>query len=173
VRIVEIVQEINSRSRGGLFLIGVDGIGGSGKSTFVDRLAVQLTACKVIELDDFYSPQLRRQDWNQVAGVLRRLRAGKTVTVKNKQLAPEGYIIVEGVYALNKELREFYDFKIWVECEPAIALQRGLARSAARGLDETDIWTNEWLPNELRYKETQQPQAIADAILDRIEGEPQ
>lgn len=165
--IQKIADEIESRHQEGrTTFIAIDGIGGSGKSTFAQKLLEKLTSAYLIEMDYFYSPILQRQDWDIVKKeVLYPLKDNKKINFGDKIINPGGIIIIEGVYSMQEGLIEYYDFKILVDYDPQKALSEGLARSKERSLDEEEIWTNVWLPNELKYIETQRLHQKADLII--------
>ena len=43
-------------------------------------------------------------------------------------LPADGVLIVDGVFALRPELNRDWDLRIWVEVDPDLSLQRGIAR---------------------------------------------
>ena len=68
-------------------------------------------------------------------------------------------VIVEGVYALRRELRTFYDLTMWMDCPRSIRLARGIVREgeAARAQGEHD-----WMPAEDHYIATERPYLTAN-----------
>ena len=60
VSLDEVITALSARPLRGIRIVGVDGPGGSGKSTLTRRLA-ERTAASVVEIDDFVS-------WNDFAG---------------------------------------------------------------------------------------------------------
>jgi uridine kinase len=71
--------------------------------------------------------------------------------------------MVEGIYSTRVELKEFYDFTVWVECPRAIRLARGLERD---GESAPNCWLTKWMPEEDRYVSEQLPQTRADLVYD-------
>jgi pantothenate kinase-related protein Tda10 len=97
---------------GKTYIVGIDGIGGSGKSTIAKKLSALLNTAQIVEMDEFYSPKLQRQDWEAVAReVLAPLRANQSVAIHGRLIVPGTVIIIEGVYALKGNLVDMYDFK--------------------------------------------------------------
>ena len=135
-------------------LAGIDGCGGSGKSTLASALASAATeSVAVVAMDDFYRPSdERRESPRHAVGDnfdWRRLREQVLVPVARNEsaqyqrydwgsdrlaewhLVPTGgAVIVEGLYSTRTELRDFYDFTIWVEAAPEVRLARGLPATA-------------------------------------------
>jgi uridine kinase len=166
-----------------LFIMGVDGCGGSGKSELAGsvRAAVESKgrSISVVHMDDFYFPSAARSesfgdwfDWQRLRDqVLVPLRDGKLSKYQrydwlNDALADwcivvPGISIVEGVYATRLELAPFYDLRVWVECPRDVRLARGLTRD---GESARRKWEEEWMPAEDRYVREQSPQTRADIL---------
>ena len=170
------------------FLIGIDGPGGAGKSTFAAALARRLQreriSVAVVHKDDFFLPSTQRPagygadkplggdfDWQ-------RLRDQVLIPLAHRQpasyqrydwptdrlaewqtLADCQVVIVEGVYALRRELRGLYDLTIWIDCPRPIRLARGIVRDgeAARAR-----WEHDWMPAEDHYIATERPHLTAN-----------
>lgn len=150
-------------------LIGIDGAGGSGKSTFAATLSD-----KIVSTDDFIAApwewydferlrrdviepllrdepaRYRRMDWND--GELKEWHV----------VEPGGVVVVEGVGALDLRLRDAYDHRVWVETPSEICLARGLARDGEEALP---LW-EAWSAKEQRYWSEQRPRDAADEIVD-------
>jgi len=154
-------------------IIGVDGCGGAGKSTFARRLAALLDA-QLIQTDDFASwdtaldcaPRLL----DQVLLPLHQDRAGRyqrydwgTQTLAEWHDVPlQPHIVLEGVSSTRAVFRPMLAFKIFVDAPKAIRLTRGLARDGAQALP---LWES-WQAAEDDYLKTEDPAARADLILD-------
>ncbi|MFI6586200.1 uridine kinase [Embleya sp. NPDC050493] len=127
-------------SVGGTRLVAVDGIGGSGKTTLADALAVRLGGAPVVRLDDFARP-------GDFFGWLPRLRArlleplarGQATRCETYDWA--GYrvsgwsevpaapvLILEGVGAARRELGAVTALRIRVDTPAEVAAARTLDR---------------------------------------------
>jgi len=116
-------------------LIGIDGLGGSGKSTVTKLIKEGMPNTAIIEMDDFYVPELQIADWDRVfEQVIKPLKNNAAVSYQrfdwdSNKLAewhavePGGIVVIEGVYSLHEKLRANYDYKIWVECPYEARLQ--------------------------------------------------
>jgi uridine kinase len=160
-------------------LIGIDGLGGSGKTTLSETLKENLGDVTIVQLDDFYSPELNRVDRDRVleqvllplendAAARYQIFDWRSNALKDwRAIEPGGIVIIEGVSALHSDFAEKYDFRIWIHCPPEAGFKRGVARDKARdSVDNTDKWLNVWMPQEKEYVESQRPQLRADYILD-------
>jgi uridine kinase len=162
-------------------LIGVDGHGGSGKSTFAALLGARLSA-SIVQTDDFAGPY-NPADWCPllIERVIDPLRGGATTLNYPRAKwwethEPEPVIeqpvteimIVEGVGALRVELRDFLSFGVFIDTPKAVCLRRGLERDASTGTPPSDlqaIW-HAWLRAEDDYLGTDRPESYADLVVD-------
>lgn len=142
-------------SANSLFIVGIDGCGGAGKSRLATEVRVALASrgrdISVVPMDDFYLPSALRNGTLALGAVgsafdLQRLRDEVLAPLRAGQPAryqrydwpsdalaecrdvPNGIVIVEGVYSTRVELEQFYDLTVWVECPRPIRLARGIER---------------------------------------------
>jgi len=154
-------------------LIGIDGRSGAGKSTLALRIRESFQDVAVVHKDDFYSsaPEhvlaelppsegcLRYFEWQRLLGqVLLPLSSGTDATFQcydwvQKSLgawrtvpASCRYVVIEGVYALRPELREYYDMKVRVNTREEIRA----ARLITRGENSAE-WVRRWSSAEDFY----------------------
>ncbi|MCA0983461.1 AAA family ATPase [Halobacillus yeomjeoni] len=187
-----LVSSINSIPRKqSTLLIGIDGCGGSGKSTFANKLKEKCPNVTVVHMDDFYLPSSqhlktdRKQnpigaefDWerilNQVLEPISQDKEGyyqrydwEADDLSEWHTVPVGGIVlIEGVYSLRNELANRYDLKIWVECPRETRLFRGIERD---GEEAREMWENNWMVSEDMYVEEQKPNEKADFIVNGTE----
>ncbi len=159
-------------------LIGIDGVGGAGKTTLSESLKENLVNVSIVQLDDFYSPELNRADRSRVVEqVLLPLENNTDAKYQVfdwrsssltdwHTIKPGGIVIIEGVSALHADFAGKYDFRIWIDCPAELGFKRGVERDkVGDGVDNTDKWRNIWMPQEQEYVESQKPQLHADYIL--------
>jgi uridine kinase len=169
-------------------LVGIDGCGGSGKSTIASKIKDKNSDIAIVHMDDFYRPSseiIKDEptlkpvgadfDWhrllNQVIEPLSQDKEGfyqryswETDCLAEWHTIPVGgIVIIEGVYSIRKELADKYDFKIWVDCPREIRLSRGLERDGEKA---RDMWENNWMISEEIYVEKHQPFERADLVVD-------
>ena len=169
-------------------LIGISGFGGSGKSTLARELEGRLGGVAVVGMDDFWTPEndVRSDDWiaydrsRLEAQVLRPARAGQVVRYQAFDwnagqlgewviVPPCRYLIVEGISALHPSILTYFDFSIWVDCPLEVARERGLARGYAWGIDETEVWTTRWMPNDAGFFHKHRPDLLANFVYPSAE----
>ena len=143
-------------------LIGIDGLGASGKTTLALEIQKLLDEGTIIHTDDFYRPIEQRTiglvpeivspdfDWDLMGReVFKKKRIGTTIVV--------------GVYALQSRFVPYYDFKIWVDAPHEVRLRRMTGREGPAVAGE---WQAKWLPREERYLEVDRPDKRADVIYE-------
>jgi len=153
----------------GLFLVGIGGRGGAGKST----LAHRFVGAQVVGTDEFWSGrdfELSRLHTE----VLLPLREGRTARYhgydwgrrepypEERVVEPRGVVVVEGVCALHRDFRDLFDLRIWVEAPRDVRLARGVARD---GEDSRDTWENTWMPREEAYIARDDPVSSAHLVV--------
>jgi uridine kinase len=162
-------------------LMGIDGLGGSGKSTFAKAIAkalaeIDLPPC-VVELDDFFNPgeggwgfdhaRLRQQ-------VLEPITSGTPARYQRYdwrlrepgdwvELPKCDVLVVEGVSACHPSVADFFDHMVYVEAPREVRLERGISRD---GMIHQEKWERVWMPAEERYVAQHRPQERADLIVD-------
>ena len=156
--------------RSGLYLVGIGGRGGSGKST----LARTFVGAQIVGTDEFWDGadfELTRLRHEIVGPLLRGEQAryhgfdwrAQQPFDEERVVRPEGVVVVEGVCALHRSLRDAYDLRIWVEAPREVRLARGIARD---GEAARSTWEEVWIPNEDRYVERDDPVSAAHLIVD-------
>ncbi len=181
------LRRLNRRHR--TLLVGIDGRGGSGKSTFSRQLETTADDVTVVEFDNFYRPSHDRNaravggdteiggnfDWRRLRDqVLLPLSEDEVATYQRydwiaDQLADwhtvplDGIVVIEGNYSTRQELFDLYDFTAWIDAPHEIRLKRGLLRG---GEDTRDRWLTEWMPEEDRYIRAENPAKRVDLVLD-------
>ena len=160
-------------------LIGIEGFGGSGKSTIANELARLLGDSFVVSIDDFIIKEnIIENDWDKQAfdrqrleeQVLKPASEGKAVayqkllweanSLSEPIHAPDvDYLMVEGISSYHPSIAHYYDYKIWVDTPIEIAKARGKKRDA--GNENEQHW-DLWAANDLGYQEKYHPEQIAD-----------
>ena len=78
-------------------------------------------------------------------------------------------IVIEGVCALHRTLRDAYAVRVWVEAPYELRLARGVARD---GEEARSTWVDVWMPSEDRYVEADDPVSCAHLVVDGSEPSP-
>jgi uridine kinase len=174
-----IINDIRNLSRKKKFIIiGIDGVGGSGKTTLAQIIKNEMNNSVIVQMDDIYSPQLQASDITRIKNQLfSPLKNGndakfqiynwKTEKLSQWQtIHPEGILIIEGVCSLDKQIIDYYDLKIWIEYPPELGFERGVQRDInGDGVDNSEKWKRVWMPLEKKYISEQNPKRKADYVI--------
>lgn len=177
---LELLRDLYTRNKHGVFIIGIDGCGGAGKSTVAHLLLQQLHNVQLVHIDDFYKTKDQRVEVTSKTSVhvnfeferlikevitpLRQCRSANFKSTNGKwlQVEPDGYVVFEGLGTLGPVLRNYFDYKIWIDTNKKIRRKRGIQRDSAAW---TEIWDNQYLPQDARYVREDNPQVEADWVL--------
>jgi uridine kinase len=169
-------------------LLGIDGLGGAGKTSLAAAITDARPDVQVVHGDDFYGPEER--DWRSwtprqgyeryfdhqrlAAELLQPLRQGQQGRFRRHDweqnaladwvdVAPRGLIVVEGVYMLRPQLRPMWDLTVYVD----VPLQIRAARQHARGENDAG-WIERWMAAENYYEQVHNPASVADIVVSGV-----
>ena len=179
----EIVTELRRRRQDdSIFLVAIEGFGGSGKSTFAASLKDALGSAFVVNIDDFIvKERIIDSSWDKSAFDRQRLEAQVLIPASgkkqvryqrlvwdtNKLSAPitvpnVDYLIVEGISSYHPDIAHYYDYKIWIDTPIEVAKERGRSRD---GNNENAQHWDLWAANDLAYQEHFHPDQVADSVV--------
>jgi uridine kinase len=181
----EIVTELRRRRRvDSIFLIAIEGFGGSGKSTFAASLQEALGSASVLTIDDFIVKERitdsswedafdRRRLESQVlipASGNKRVSYQRLIWETNELSGPitvpnVDYLIVEGISSYHPDIAHYYGFTIWIDTPIDTARERGRARD---GDNENAQHWDLWAANDLAYQAQFHPERIADSVVSGV-----
>ncbi len=153
-------------------IIAIDGMSGSGKTTFANALAEDLSAT-LIHMDDFFLRPEQRTDerLNTIGGnvdverlldeVIIPIYNSNSFTYKpfnchkmdfseSQTIKPENIVIIEGSYSCHSEIFDFFDLHIFLYTDTVNQISRILKRN---GYEKAKIFMNKWIPLENEYFE--------------------
>ena len=153
-------------------LVGIGGHGGAGKST----LARLIPGAQIVSTDEFWDgtgfdiERLAREVVEPLArGEAARFASFDWVAGEprgSRLVDPAGVIVIEGVCALHRTLRDAYAVRVWVDAPYELRLARGVARD---GEEARSTWVDVWMPSEDRYVEVDDPVSCAHLVVDGSE----
>jgi uridine kinase len=167
-----LVEEIRAAA-GPARLVGIDGCGGAGKTTFAQRLAQHGGGWPVIHTDDFASHDEPMEWWPRLlAQVIEPLSRGEPATFRRYDwirrvagddvtVRPADVVIIEGVGATRSAWRDRLGISIWVDTDSDLRLRRGLERD---GLELAGFW-REWREAEDAYVAAEDPMSNVDLVV--------
>lgn len=167
------------------YVIGIAGSSGSGKTFFLKSFLhhFEESAVTLISQDDYYIPaNTKTQEENRLYNFdlptsinresfyhdIKQLFDGHTIfkeeytfnnpllTPKTLEIKPAPILIVEGLFIFHyEEVNQLLDYKIFIDAEEKIALDRRLKRDLIeRGYDHDDVmykWINHVVPSYQEY----------------------
>ncbi len=154
--------------------VGIDGLGGAGKSTLAQRLADEVEDTCLVHLDDFARPGVpgweQARFEQQLAQPLRSGREGRyqrwdwdSDTGAEWHTVPvDSVVVVEGVSSTRTELSVPWSLTVWVDTPRDLRLARGVKRD---GEALRAQWENVWMPEEDAYVDAQSPHLRADLVI--------
>ena len=181
--IATISKQIKSKFKNKTILIAVEGFGGSGKTTFANKLAESLENAYVISMDDFIiKAKLTEPTWDKGAFDRERLEKQvlipattekeityqkliwETDTLSEPITVPKmEYLIVEGISSYHPTIAKYYDYKIWIDLPMELAKERGHARD---GSNENAQYWDLWAENDLVYQQKYHPEQQANFVVE-------
>jgi len=166
------------------FLVGIDGGAGAGKTTFthwfVKMICNSSTQVSTVHIDNFCRPSIEREERNAVVAdldwkrlrdqVLNPLHSGKSAHFQLYDwpedrlkdwmtIDPGGVTIIDGITSTRRELSVYYDLRIWFSGPRDIRISRLLHRG------DTPAGVERWLPSELRYISSHDPEPRAHLVI--------
>lgn len=83
----------------------------------------------------------------------------------------DSVLIVDSVFAFRREYDDCWDFRIWIDVDPALSLRRGIARDADReGREEASkLHRDRYHVAELIYIDEVRPRELADVVIDNCD----
>jgi uridine kinase len=156
-------------SRAEPLLVGIGGHGGAGKST----LAALIPGAQIVSTDEFWNGSgfdIERLGRDVVLPLARAERArfasydwAAGEARGSRVVHPAGVIVIEGVCALHRSLRDAYAVRVWVEAPYEVRLARGVERD---GEAARSTWVDVWMPSEERYVAEDDPVSCAHIVVD-------
>ncbi|MER6026534.1 uridine kinase [Streptomyces sp. NPDC001851] len=82
-------------------------------------------------------------------------------------LASDAVLIVDGVFAFRPEINAYWDFRVWLQVEAELSVQRGAERDQDRaGSEAESIHRTRYLVAEQIYLQEVDPLPKADIVID-------
>jgi uridine kinase len=176
--VVGAVRRIAERSPRDAAFVGIDGLGGSGKTTLAEAIRAAVPRSVVVPTDDFQGEGIAEWDWPRmrrdvVAPLLAGRAAeyeirwwGETIGRGWRTVPVDAVVIIEGVSATRSEFEVPWALTVWVDAEVAVRRRRIAGRD---GLSTAKTWRLHWWPSEQNYISRERPQERVDLIVTGIE----
>jgi uridine kinase len=158
----------------GTVWIGVDGFGGSGKTTFAARIAAAVPRAVLVHVDDFARPWVAEWEFDRFrTELVAPLRANTTARYQRfdwpsetlaewHEIEPGAVMVIEGVSSTRPETGVPWALTVWVDTPREVRLERALERD---GPDQLPRWLDDWMPSEDAWAERAQPLDWIDLVI--------
>jgi uridine kinase len=180
----------NRNKHTGCVTIGINGLDCSGKTYFSERLHESISASNmkssIVHIDDFCVPEILDRVYDRVdkgeftsrdidsyyeeCTDMKRLIDAIASAQENSD-----FLIIEGIFIYKPPLRELIDFKVYLDVDKDVAIERFLSRHEIIG-DEvpkaTAIFNNVWYASHLKYCSEASPLEAADIVIDNDFSKP-
>lgn len=181
--VFEIIERLYKEKKE--LIIAIDGRCGGGKSTLGKIIAERFKG-NLFHMDDFFLPfEMRTPERLETAGGnvhYERFYEEVIVPIKNKQVVyykkflcskgdfdqpiivePKSFNIVEGSYSLHPTLKNYYDYKIFIDVAANVQYNRILKRN---GKEKLQDFLDKWIPMEEHYFKELSIKNHCDLIVD-------
>lgn len=178
---IEWIQSQKKKCKNKPYILVIDGMSASGKTTLGLWLAEKLDAA-LISMDDFFLPaDLRTAKRLQEVGgniyyerfyeeIIKHLKEEFSYRVFNcktqsydaiKRVANKDIIIIEGAYSMHPYFGRYYDDAIFMK----ISAKLQMSRVEHRNQDTKELFFQKWIPFENRYFEEYAIEKRATRVL--------
>lgn len=89
-------------------------------------------------------------------------------------IAPDAILVVDGVFLHTPELRDAWDYTVWLDVDWQSTLRRIAHRDGTRGSPADllrDAYQSGWVPRHLWYEEAIHPRERVDVVIDNSDVE--
>ncbi|QVK21125.1 uridine kinase [Mycoplasmatota bacterium] len=164
-------------------IVAIDGMCGSGKTTFSKHLEEKYDAT-VFQMDWFYLPIEQKTpermsepgcnvDYDRVLSEIHeKLDQDKVSYKRYSDITLEYYpmekelkklVIIEGAYSMRPEFRKYYDLKIFLGIDPSHQIERLTKREGIEGVKD---YIKKWIPLENEYIDHYNLKEACDVVLE-------
>ncbi|WP_232247270.1 nucleoside/nucleotide kinase family protein [Kitasatospora azatica] len=126
------------------------------------RNAYDYEAVRRLLLDPFRTTNETAVALCSIDPLTQRSHATETTPV-----APDAVLIVDGVFAFRPEINGYWDFRIWLQVDAELSVQRGAARDGDwAGSEAESLHRNRYLVAERIYLQEADPVPLVDLVID-------
>ena len=164
------------------FVVGINGIDCSGKTTFSKSMSKYFTHHKIendhLDIDNFNNPAIENETYKAfVSGSwdeenLNRyyeLKINYSDVIRAVSESQKKYsiVILEGIFIYKPQLVDLFDLKIYLDVDISLGRKRFAKRwSLKRDKRPFDIYDEIWMLSHIRYESEVHPKRISDLVID-------
>ena len=164
------------------FVVGINGIDCSGKTTFAKSVSKYFTHHKIendhLDIDNFNNPAIESETYKSfVSGswgkkdlnkyyelIINYSDAIRAVSESQKKYP---LVILEGIFIYKPQLVDLFDLKIYLDIDISLGRKRfAERRSLKQDKRPFEIYDEIWMLSHIRYESEVHPKRISDLVID-------
>ena len=164
------------------FVVGINGIDCSGKTTFAKSVSKYFTHHKVenyrLDIDNFNNPAIEsatykafvsgswdEKDLNKYYKLIINYSDAIRAVSEYKKKYP--LVILEGIFIYKPQLADLFDLKIYLDINISLGRKRfAKRRSLKQDKRPFEIYDEIWMLSHIRYESEVHPKQISDLVID-------
>ena len=164
------------------FVVGINGIDCSGKTTFAKAMSKYFSYYKIVnnhlDIDTFNNPVIESETYKAfVSGswdeedlnkyyelIINYSDAIRAVSESQKKYP---LVILEGIFIYKPQLVNLFDLKIYLDIDISLGRKRFAKRSSLKQDKRPfEIYDEIWMLSHIRYESEVHPKRISDLVID-------
>ena len=164
------------------FVVGINGIDCSGKTTFAKSVSKYFTHHKIendcLDIDNFNNPAIEsatykafvsgswdEKDLNKYYKLIINYSDAIRAVSEYKKKYP--LVILEGIFIYKPQLADLFDLKIYLDIDISLGRKRfAKRRSLKQDKRPFDIYDKIWMLSHIKYDSEVHPKQISDLVID-------
>ena len=164
------------------FVVGINGIDCSGKTTFAKSVSKYFTHHKIendhLDIDNFNNPAIEsetykafvsgswgEEDLNKYYELIINYSDAIRAVSEYKKKYP--LVILEGIFIYKPQLADLFDLKIYLDIDISLGRKRfAKRRSLKQDKRPFDIYDEIWMLSHIRYESEVHPKQIGNLVID-------
>jgi uridine kinase len=163
------------------FVVGINGIDCSGKTTFAKAMSKYFSYYKIVnnhlDIDTFNNPVIEsetykafvsdswdEEDLNKYYKLIINYSDAIRAVSESKKIYP--IVILEGIFIYKPQLTDLFDLKIYLDIDISLGRKRfAKRRSLKQDKRPFDIYDKIWMLSQIRYESEVHPKQISDLVI--------
>ena len=164
------------------FVVGINGIDCSGKTTFAKAMSKYFSYYKIVnnhlDIDTFNNPVIEsetyqayvsdswdEEDLNKYYKLIINYSDAIRAVSEYKKKYP--LVILEGIFIYKPQLADLFDLKIYLDIDISLGRKRfAKRRSLKQDKRPFEIYDEIWMLSHIRYESEVHPKQISDLVID-------
>ena len=164
------------------FVVGINGIDCSGKTTFAKAMSKYFSYYKIVnnhlDIDTFNNPAIERatykafvsgswgeEDLNKYYELIINYSDAIRAVSESQKKYP--LVILEGIFIYKPQLVNLFDLKIYLDIDISLGRKRFTKRrSLKQDKRPFEIYDEIWMLSHIRYESEVDPKQIGDLVID-------